>query len=124
MRRQTDRRLFVSSNRARYKIVADNEYMMNADNNADIGTVMIHADIMFRNSFQSTPREFDVMYPTKTTEPTLQWVVEIGSPILLANSTVNADPISIVNPLQIRPSLVIHQKSLKSIHLRPRHNFG
>lgn len=38
-------------------------------------------------------------YPTNITEPTLQWVVDIGRPILLAKSTVRAEPISIVNPL-------------------------
>lgn len=41
-------------------------------------------------------------YPTNTTEPTLQWVVEIGIPILLAKSTVSAAPISMVKPLKNR----------------------
>lgn len=49
-------------------------------------------------SFQSTPWREDLAQPTKTTEPTLQCVVEMGRPILEANSTVQADPISIVKP--------------------------
>lgn len=40
-----------------------------------------------------------LIHPTNTTEPTLQWVVEIGRPTLLASSTVIAAPISIVKPL-------------------------
>lgn len=42
----------------------------------------------------------ELAYPTNITEPTLQCVVEIGKPILLANRTVKADPISMVKPLQ------------------------
>lgn len=42
--------------------------------------------------------------PTNTTDPTLQCVVEMGIPILLANNTVNAEPISMVKPLWMRES--------------------
>lgn len=41
----------------------------------------------------------ELAYPTNITEPTLQCVVDIGRPTLLANRTVSADPISIVKPL-------------------------
>lgn len=53
------------------------------------------------NNFQSTPSFDELAQPTNTTEPTLQCVVEIGRPILEATRTVNAAPISIVNPLKI-----------------------
>lgn len=86
---------------------------------AATGTVTTQAYIILRNRFQSTAEllavddvlpfssshivDFlitrDLVYPTNTTEPTLQCVVEIGKPILLANKTVIAAPISIVNPL-------------------------
>lgn len=42
----------------------------------------------------------DFMKPMQTTEPTLQWVVLIGRPTLLANNTVNAAPSSTENPLK------------------------
>lgn len=74
--------------------------------------VTTHAYTIFRKSFQSTACSCGIpaavssgvflcalLYPTKTTEPTLQCVVDIGKPILLANSTVIAAPISMVNPL-------------------------
>lgn len=61
--------------------------------------------IMYLKSFQSTPPLFELTQPTNTTEPTLQWVVLIGSPIFDARSTVNAAPISIVNPLKLETIL-------------------
>lgn len=84
-----------------------------------IGTVTTQAYIIFLNKLQSTALcesmgapdsiasvdDFLFMIfvacPTNTTEPTLQCVVEIGRPILLAIKTVIAAPISIVNPLKI-----------------------
>lgn len=50
-----------------------------------------------RNRLQSTV--FSEKYPTHTTEPTLQCVVDTGTPALLATKTVSAAPNSIVNPL-------------------------
>lgn len=55
----------------------------------------------------------ELAYPTNITEPTLQCVVDIGSPILLANSTVNAEPISMVNPLQWRKKLFVRHRNFK-----------
>lgn len=52
----------------------------------------------YLKSFQSTPWREDLAQPTKTTEPTLQCVVEMGRPTLEASSTVQADPISMVKP--------------------------
>ena len=63
------------------------------------GSVTNHAKTMFRNRDQSTLSR-DLNLPTKTTDPTLQCVVLIGTPILEAISTVKADPISIEKPLQ------------------------
>lgn len=51
----------------------------------------------YLNKLQSTDRS--EKYPTQTTEPTLQCVVDIGRPALLATNTVSAAPNSIVNPL-------------------------
>ena len=42
---------------------------------------------------------FPYAQPTNATAPTLQCVVEIGTPTLLAMRTVNADPVSTVTPL-------------------------
>ncbi len=69
------------------------------------GMVMTHATNIFLKRLQSTdfsffPSSFPFTAPTSTIEPTLQWVVEIGIPILLARSTVAAAPISIVKPLK------------------------
>lgn len=82
--------------------------MKAADNAAATGTVTNQAYTIDLNSFQSTAARFSpvaessggLVKPTNTTEPTLQWVVEIGNPILLANNTVIAAPISIVKPLK------------------------
>ena len=63
-----------------------------------IGSVTSHATTMFRNIIQSTfSRERNL--PTITMLPTLQCVVLMGMPRLLATSTVKAEPISIQNPL-------------------------
>jgi hypothetical protein len=56
-------------------------------------------------SFQSTPCLDELAQPTNTTDPTLQCVVLIGIPIFEARRTVNAAPISIVNPLKAETSL-------------------
>ena len=64
------------------------------------GSVTSHAKTMFRNKDQSTLSR-DRNLPTKTTDPTLQCVVLIGTPMLEAISTVSADPISIQNPLKM-----------------------
>lgn len=66
---------------------------------------MIHDNTIFRKSDQSTDCAFLsfrnrlYVHPTNTTLPTLQCVVEIGSPSLLANSTVAEAPFSITKPL-------------------------
>jgi len=54
---------------------------------------------MFRNMCQLTAL-VDLMNPTQTTEPILQCVVLIGSPTLLAKSTVKAAPSSTAKPLE------------------------
>lgn len=78
-----------------------------AERNAATGTVTNHAYTIDLNKCQSTAFSrlpaasvLALEYPTNTTEPTLQWVVEMGKPILLASSTVIAAPISIVKPLK------------------------
>lgn len=81
------------------RIIEHSMYIHPADINAVTGTVTTHAYIIFLNSFQSTPFSLELNQPTNTTDPTLQWVVDIGKPILLANNTVNVAPISIVKPV-------------------------
>ena len=66
-----------------------------------IGSVTSQANTIFRNNDQSTLSR-DRKRPTKTTEPTLQWVVLMGTPMLEAIRTVSAEPISIQNPLEKR----------------------
>ena len=63
-----------------------------------IGSVTSHARTMLRKIDQSTFSR-DRKWPTKTTEPTLQWVVLMGMPMLDAINTVSADPISMQKPL-------------------------
>ena len=53
-------------------------------------------------SLQSTPSFDWLAQPTNTTEPTKQCVVLTGTPILVANRTVNAAPSSIVKPLEVK----------------------
>jgi hypothetical protein len=84
------------------------------------GTVIIQAMMIFRNRLQSTAFFLTVWlfsdecgsgsvrpltHPTRTTEPTMQCVVEIGRPNLLANKTVVAAPNSITKPLEFKPLL-------------------
>lgn len=64
-----------------------------------MGTVTIQAKTMFLKIFQST-FSLALNLPTVTIEPTLQWVVLIGIPTLEATKTVNAEPISMQNPLK------------------------
>lgn len=64
-----------------------------------MGSVRTHASTMERNSFQSTA-VLERAQPTNTMDPTLQWVVLIGRPILEARSTVAAAPISMQKPLE------------------------
>lgn len=81
--------------------------MKEALRKAATGTVTTHAYTIDLKRRQSTAFSFTPVtgcglafeYPTNTTEPTLQCVVEIGNPILLAKRTVIAAPISIVKPL-------------------------
>ena len=63
------------------------------------GTVTIHAIIIFLNKDQSTD-SFDRTRPVKTTEPTLQWVVDTGILKIDAVSTVIALAISMTKPLK------------------------
>lgn len=65
----------------------------------EAGRVTTHAIKILRNRDQST-FACDRTRPTNTMEPTLQWVVEMGMPILDAMSTVKADPTSMQNPLE------------------------
>lgn len=62
------------------------------------GKVTNHAARILRNIPQLT-LSLERARPTNTTEPTLQCVVDIGRPILLAINTVRAEPISIQTPL-------------------------
>ena len=62
------------------------------------GTVTIQAMIILRNNDQSTDC-FDLTRPTKTTEPTLQCVVDTGIFNNDAPKTVIALAISITKPL-------------------------
>ena len=64
-----------------------------------IGIVTNHEIIIFPNSFQLTT-SLERKRPTKTTEPTLQCVVDIGIPRFDASNTVSAEPISIAKPLK------------------------
>lgn len=63
------------------------------------GIVTIQDRTIFTNKDQSTTSR-DLTRPVKTTEPTLQCVVEIGIPRLDAKRTVKAAPISIEKPLK------------------------
>lgn len=91
-----------------YSTKADKTNMNPAESSAATGTVTSQAYTIDLKSFQSTAfsltpvigSSFALEYPTKTTDPTLQWVVEMGRPILLAKRTVIAAPISIVKPLK------------------------
>ena len=68
------------------------------------GIVTSQAKTIFLNNEKLTgdpaPSVVSFVNPTKTTDPTRQWVIEMGSPILLATITVNAAPSSIVKPLK------------------------
>ena len=64
-----------------------------------IGIVTNHDITIFPNNFQLTT-SLERKRPTKTTEPTLQCVVDIGIPRFDANNTVSAEPISIAKPLK------------------------
>lgn len=79
------------------------------------GNVTSHAKMMDRNKDQSTfffssPLSTVVVvvvsspkiHPTKTTLPTIQCVLDIGIPNLLANNTVIAAELSTVKPLGIK----------------------
>ena len=91
--------------------------MMAALQPAATGIVTAQPRMIFHSRRQLTSA-FERSHPTKTTEPTMQWVVLIGRPISEEMSTVNAVPRPIQNPLKCEkhPSiLVFHQeKSLSS----------
>ena len=73
--------------------------MMAAEMAPVTGKATSQARMILRKMDQSTfSRERN--RPTVTTLPTLQWVVLMGIPTLLATSTVNAEPISMQNPLK------------------------
>lgn len=83
--------------------------MKKADVKPAAGIVIIQDNTMFLNRDQSTALalllSFRVrlcVHPTNTTLPTLQCVVDIGSPSLLANNTVAEAPFSITKPLQLQ----------------------
>ena len=74
---------------------------------AATGSVTSHANIIDRKRVQSTdfaeePSSLPKTYPTNTTLPTMQWVLEMGIPSLLASSTVMAAEVSTVKPLSGR----------------------
>lgn len=73
--------------------------MMAADTPPVTGRVTSQARMMLRNKCQSTFSR-DRNRPTKTTLPTLQCVVLMGIPTLLATKTVKAEPISMQKPLE------------------------
>jgi len=74
----------------------------------DIGNVTSHAMTMFRKMDQSTFSRARNR-PTKTTDPTLQCVVLMGTPTLEATSTVSAEPISIQKPLQRTGNITVNE---------------
>lgn len=65
------------------------------------GRVTSHAKMIDRNSDQSTffSSSPPNAHPTNTTLPTMQCVLEMGIPSLLANKTVVAAELSTVKPL-------------------------
>lgn len=65
----------------------------------DAGKVTTQAMKMFLKSDQLT-LSLERTRPTKTMEPTLQWVVETGMPSWEAIKTVRADPSSMKKPLE------------------------
>ena len=69
------------------------------------GNVRTQDRMIFLKRDQST-LSLDLTRPTPTTEPTLQWVLLMGIPILEATSTVKAAPISIQNPLKERRNVL------------------
>lgn len=72
----------------------------NAATKLATGNVTTHAIAILRNTFHDTPPSLDFTHPTQTTAPTMQCVVLIGMPILLATKTVKAVPNSIAKPLK------------------------
>lgn len=71
----------------------------------DAGRVISHAYTIDLNSDQSTffvlqPASLPLIQPTNTTLPTMQCVLDMGIPSLLANRTVDAALLSTVNPLE------------------------
>jgi hypothetical protein len=80
---------------------------------------LTHAGSKYLNSFQSTPCLEELAQPTNTTDPTLQCVVLMGKPIFEASRTVNAAPISIVNPLKAETSLYVTQNQPTALTQQP-----
>lgn len=74
-------------------------HMLKAEIAPATGSVTSHAKMIDLNSDQSTFLPSPNAQPTNTTLPTMQCVLEIGMPSLLANSTVNAAELSTVKPL-------------------------
>ena len=72
---------------------------MRAESPAATGRVTTQATTMFMKSLQLT-LDLERQRPTVTTEPTLQCVVDMGMPRLLAIKTVIADPNSMHTPLK------------------------
>ena len=64
-----------------------------------MGRVSTQAKMMFLKMDQST-LSLARTRPTNTIEPTLQWVLLMGIPMLEAMSTVRAAPSSMQNPLK------------------------
>src|SRR5699024_3380935 len=93
-------------------------HMLKADISAVSGTVRIQVAAMLAKRRQLTPCFAFCALPTITTEPTLQWVVEMGSPIFEAINTVIAAPISMVN--QVVGVILVRSEPIVWITLRPQ----
>jgi hypothetical protein len=97
-----------------YRKINFKKYIKVALKKAHMGIVTTQAQIIFLKRLQSTLLLLSVFRelwsmsdnpfanPMITTDPTLQCVDDIGNPILLANKTVDALPISIVKPLKFK----------------------
>jgi hypothetical protein len=101
--------------KADYRKINFKKYIKVALKKAHMGIVTTQAQIIFLKRLQSTLLLLSSVFrelwsmsdkpfanPMMTTDPTLQCVDDIGNPILLANKTVDALPISIVKPLKYK----------------------
>lgn len=88
-------------------------YITSAEIAPETGRVTSHAITIFRKIDQLT-LSLERTRPTNTTEPTLQWVVEMGNPILLAMRTAAAAPTSMHTPLT-NGKQIVQSTTIKNI---------